>query len=220
MRYQAIIFDMDGTIVQTEHLWGEATCKVIENRGRILTSQEQNTLKQQLIGAGLPAACQVIKDFLQTDDSIEIIMKEKSRIANQLYDTGIKFIDGFPAFIQKVAAIPLKVGVATNATIDTLERTEKNLKLSQYFGQHLYTINHVNNCGKPNPAIYLYAAQQLGVKPEYCIAIEDSAHGINAAKAAGMFCIGINTSNHPEQIKNADLKVNGYEEIDLEKILL
>lgn len=219
MRYKAIIFDMDGTIVHTEHLWAQATCKVFENRGHHLTEIQKETLARQLIGSGLPHACTIIKEMLNTDDSIEIIMKEKISLADQLYEQGIAFIDGFLEFHKKVIGIPLKVGVATNATLHTVQRTECSLGLSSYFGSHVYTINHVHNRGKPDPAVYLYAAAQLGIDPEHCIAIEDSAHGILAAKAAGMLCIGINTSKKPEQIKEAHIRVDSYQEIVLENLL-
>lgn len=219
MRYKAIIFDMDGTIVHTEHLWAQATCKVFENRGHQLTELQKDTLTKQFIGSGLPHSCQIIKDMLGTPDSIEVIMKEKLALADQLYEQGIAFIDGFVEFHQKIVAIPLKVGVATNATLHTVQLTECSLNLSSYFGQHVYTINHVENRGKPNPAIYLYAAAQLGIAPEECIAIEDSAHGITAAKAAGMLCIGINTSQRPEQIKEAHIQVDRYDQINLEILI-
>ena len=211
---------MDGTIVDTEGLWLQASHTVISNRGKTLSTEEKEHLNEQLHGSGLPKACQLIKEITNSNESLEVIMKEKSAIANKLYETGICFIDGFPEFIQKVAKIPLKVAVATNATLDTLMLTDKSLNLSAYFGKHLYSFNHVNNISKPSPILFLHAAQQLGVEPSECIVIEDSANGIMAAKAAGMFCIGINTNKCPEQIKNADLKINGYQDIDLQKLLL
>jgi beta-phosphoglucomutase len=219
MRYKAIIFDMDGTIVHTEHLWHQATCKLFENRGHQLSDMQKEDLTKQLIGSGLPHSCKIIKDMLGTPDSVEIIMNEKLALADQLYEQGISFIDGFLDFHQKVISIPLQVGVATNATIHTVQRTECSLNLSAYFGPHVYTINHVHNQGKPNPAIYLYAAAQLGIEPEQCIAIEDSAHGILAAKAAGMLSIGINTSKKPEQIRQAHIQVDRYDQINLESLL-
>jgi len=219
MNYRAIIFDMDGTIVDTENLWRQASRTIISNRGYVLSEQEELLLQESLPGIGLFNSCKLIKDVIKTDDSVEILMKEKAAIACQLYETGICFIDGFPEFYKKAAEIPLKMAIATNATIQTMEITDKSLNLSQYFGKHLYTINHVNNIGKPNPAIYLYAAKQLGIDPKQCIAIEDSGHGILAAKTAGMFCIGINTGKDLEKIKNADLTVECYEDINLTALL-
>lgn len=219
MKFKAIIFDMDGTIVDTEPLWLSTSHTLISNRGHSLTPEEKEYLKSNLPGSGLPKSCQLIKDLTKTNDSIEVLMKEKLSIANKLYESGICFIDGFPEFVQKVVAAQLKIAVATNATIETLEITDQSLNLTQYFGKHLYSFNHVNNIGKPSPILFLHAAQQLGVTPSECIVIEDSAHGIMAAKAAGMFCIGINTSKRPEQIQHADMRINGYHEIDLQKLL-
>ncbi len=219
MKFQAIIFDMDGTIVNTEHLWKQASHMIIANRGYVLCPQEEHILAQKLPGGGLRNSCQLIKDMIKTDDSVEMLMKEKQEIACQLYGTGVCFINGFPEFHQKVVARNLKTAIATNANKQTIELTNKSLSLGNYFGDHIYTINHVNNIGKPNPAIYVYAAQQLGISPAECIAIEDSAHGIAAAQAAGMFCIGINSSGKPEQIEAADLKIESYQDINLDLLL-
>jgi beta-phosphoglucomutase len=220
MKFKAIIFDMDGTIVDTEQLWLETSHTLITNRGKKLTPQEKEQLNQQLHGSGFPKACQLIKDITQSDEDLEVIMKEKLAIGRKLYEKGICFIQGFPEFIQKVTSYELKVAVATNATTEIIEITDKILNLSQYFGKHLYSRNHVNNISKPSPVLFFHAAQQLGVNPRECIVIEDSAHGIMAAKAAGMFCIGINTSKQPDQIKHADLQIDRYQDINLQKLLI
>jgi beta-phosphoglucomutase-like phosphatase (HAD superfamily) len=220
MNYQAIIFDMDGTIVATEQVWEQATQQVIANRGFQVTPEQKAMVKKHFAGLGLPQSCLAIKELTQTADSIEIIMQEKVAIANQLYQQGICFIDGFQDFHKQVTAIPLKTAVATNATQAFVTTTNAVLNLSAYFGAHIYTINHVNNIGKPNPAVYLYAAAQLGIDPKQCIAIEDSAHGIAAAKGAGMFCIGINTSKRIEQVQKAHFIADSYEQIDIASLLL
>ena len=219
MNYKAIIFDLDGTIIDTDHVWRRARNQIISNRGHELTPEDEAYLDHHLAGMDTLKSCQIIKDLIQTDDSVEILMKEKIALACQLYQTSICFIEGFIEFHAKARAIPLKMGVATNANAQTVMVTEKKLNLTHYFEHHIYTINHVDNRGKPDPAIYLYAAKQLGVAPKECIAIEDSAHGILAAQLAGMLCIGINSSKKPEQIEKADITVNGYHEIILDKLL-
>lgn len=210
---------MDGTIVETEHLWKQATKLVINRRGVILTPEEELYLQTHLNGLGLPQSCALIKEITKTDESIECIIAEKSATARSLYAQGIRLIEGFEDFHTKTRSAALKSAVATNADDHTTELTRKTLNLDRFFGHHLYNITHVNWIGKPEPAIYLYAAQQLKSTPEQCLVIEDSAHGIKAAKAAGMYCIGINTGKKRERLAQADLIIDSYEEIDLKKLL-
>ena len=65
----------------------------------------------------------------------------------------------------------------------------------------------------------MHTAKQLDLDPSECIAIEDSFHGIQAARSAGMLCIGINTAKKPELIKNSHFIIDGYDEIRLEELL-
>jgi beta-phosphoglucomutase-like phosphatase (HAD superfamily) len=67
--------------------------------------------------------------------------------------------------------------------------------------------------------LYLHAAKQIDIAAELCVAIEDSAHGIRAAKGAGMFCIGINTSKNLDNLKEADFIIDTYHDIDLPRLL-
>jgi len=219
MGYKAIIFDMDGTIIDTEKLWKEATHKLMERKGIDYTHELKEVLQKEIHGLALHRSCGVIKELMKLEDSLEDLITEKSNIAYSLYKDGIRFIDGFQDFHRTLSAKNIKNGVATNADDMTVLLSDQALNLRSYFGEHIYGISCVNNVCKPDPAIYLHAAEKLGVQPSECIAIEDSAHGINAAQRAGMFCIGINTSRNLDQIKHADHVIEGYEGLDIDVLL-
>jgi beta-phosphoglucomutase-like phosphatase (HAD superfamily) len=219
MKYKAIIFDMDGTIIDTEHIWKQARTEMITSRGVILTPELEHELEIRTHGIALNQSCAIIKELAMLPDEIPALVAEKSKRACELYATNVRFINGFLDFHKKVSDLNLKIGLATNADDQTVQVTNERLNLQILFGSHMYNITSVNFVGKPNPAIYLHAAQQLGVDPQECIAIEDSAGGLKAARAAGMFCIGINTSRRPELLKEADIIIEGYHEIDLGSLL-
>lgn len=210
---------MDGTIVNTEHLWHKATATLIAKRGITLSAQGQKNLHQRLSGLDVYQSCALIKQTIHAPESVTDLIREKTSLALSFYDNDITFIEGFVDFHRQARNLSLKMGIATNANDATLAITQQCLLLNSFFDQHVYGISCVNNVGKPNPAIYLHAARQLGIDPHECIAIEDSANGIAAAQQAGMFCIGITTSGNPYQTEKAHLIVNSYKEIPLEELV-
>jgi len=220
MNYRAVIFDMDGTITDTEHIWHEAFKQLLQRHNVSLEKNHELAILHKITGLGLLEKSAIIKELAGLQESLEVIAREKLDLAKRLYGQHIRLMNGFADFHKALQARQLKTGVATNADDETLEITKRALKLEHFFGNHIYGISRVNNMGKPNPAIYLHAARMLGEKPEHCIAIEDSAHGINAARSAGMFCIGFNAAGQDEQVARAHLKVCSYDEIDLDRLPL
>ena len=219
MKYKAIIFDLDGTISNSEGIWMQATQEMISSRGVTLTEQLKNDLYKELNGLSLGKCIEVVKKVFKFSDKSEHLSEEIVRRVKELYQTNLTFIEGFEAFHQKTKKALLKTAVATNADDQTLYLTTLQLGLDRFFSNHIYGISCVNHIYKPNPAIYLYAAQQININPAECIAIEDSAHGIKAAKSAGMFCIGINTGRKKEFGQDADIIVDAYHKIDLDNLI-
>jgi HAD superfamily hydrolase (TIGR01509 family) len=210
---------MDGTIVDTNHIWRKATDDLVAARGISLHSALHQEIAALTHGLTLTESCKIIKNMLNLPDPLEEIIKEKSQRSSSLYEQEIKFIGGFEEFHQKVLLNRLRNGIATNADDTTLRISKQKFNLEHFFGVHIYNISQVNNLFKPHPAVYLHAAEKLEVDPKECIAIEDSAHGVQAAKNAGMLCIGINSSKKIEQLCNADIIVDDYYEINLPALL-
>jgi len=213
MNYKAMIFDLDGTIVDTTEIWSQANKILIERRGIEFSKELHAELAPRIHGMAMHKVVSVIKDVVKLQEPIDELVKEKSNIAVTLYNEGIRYIEGFELFHGKIHGLNIKKAIATNADDRTIQATEAVLGLKKYFGEHIYGISAVDFVGKPEPAIYLHAAEKIGVDPKECIALEDSAVGIAAAQNAGIFCIGINTGKNRELIKNANLIVDYYHEI-------
>lgn len=128
----------------------------------------------------------------------------------------IRLIEGFREFHYMISSKKLISGVAINCANSFVKNADKEVGLSDFFGKHLYSIDHVNYRSKPDPAIYRFVAERLEVDPAHCIAIEDSGPGVAAAKNAGMCCIGINTARNRKNLEQADYIVDTYKQIDLE----
>ena len=218
MKYKAILFDLDGTIIHTERFWQEATVQLMNKKPDACPILKQE-LSQKLIGRAIHESCQLIKDELNLLESIEELMLEKETHALNLYKNQITYLKGFEDFFQEAMNHGLKTAIATNSTQKTLHAANEESKLHTFFGEHMYSIAAVGNKAKPNPDIFLYAAEKLQIDPAECLVIEDSITGVRAAKAANMFCVRILSKENPHRESLADITVQEYCEIDLKNLL-
>jgi len=215
MNYKAIIFDMDGTIITTESAWESATKEILKSKAN-LSEKECMAILPLLKGASLYSTCAFVKDNFNPKETLEELITEKEHLAFKRFKAEARLIEGFDRFHKKITDLNLKTAIATNANQRSLDRILQHIPLDNFFKHHIYSIDIVNKVPKPKPDIYLHAAAQLGIDPQDCIAIEDSAHGITAAKAAGMFCISINTGMDRNAIAHADHIIDMYDDLDIE----
>ncbi len=193
---------------------------MLARRGIRLSRTQQQTFQLKTAGLSLFQTCQLLKETAKLNDDLSQIIQEKYAICIYLFkQKKIKFMHVFVSFYKKVQTYKLKTALATNAEQVMLHNINDTLNLQKFFGKHMYSVSDVNNCGKPDPALYIHASRQLNVDSNDCIAIEDSAHGICAAKQAGIFCIGFNSAENRALLHEADYIVDTYDEIDLETLL-
>jgi len=206
-----IIFDAEGIVIDTETIWDKGQAIFLQRRGFVY---DRERIKPLLTGRTLAEGVEVMRQAYRFDGDTEVLARERADIVRELFIHETAFIEGFLPFYESVRN-RYKTCVATAMDQDLLKLVDQHLNLSALFENRIYTLDKVGYRSKPNPDIFLYAAQQLGSAPEHCVVIEDAPHGIDAAKSAGMCCIAISTTYDPGKLQKADFVVNAYAEIDL-----
>jgi beta-phosphoglucomutase len=211
MPINTVIFDLEGTIADTESIWDEAAIEFLAAHGHIY---DPSATRHLLMGGTIEQGARILRDFHGFSGDPIDLGKQRRDIITRLLEREVDFIPGFKEFHAMLAG-DYHLGIATSMERPLLARLEKSLHLSQYFGNHIYSIEDIGFTPKPKPDIFLYAARRLGVEPASCLVIEDAPKGIQAAKAAGMRCIGITTSTTPELLAaaGADKVVDRFDEI-------
>jgi beta-phosphoglucomutase len=213
---QAIIFDFDGIIVDSEPLHFRATQIVLASLGIVI---DFSTYLNECVGQpdliNLQRIC--AKHQLKMDEEqILQLIKDKIQHYRQLIKTNPQACRGVIPLIKSAAAhFPLAIcsGSYKNEISQLLTMIDQEEDLNPYF-KHLVSIEDVP-AGKPDPAGYRLTAQQLGALPEFCLAIEDSPAGIIAAKTAGMTVLAVTTTHPREKLSLADHCIDSLADITL-----
>ncbi len=217
---KAVIFDFDGVIMETEPYHIEAFRKTIEEDFGLKLAYDE-----VLAYAGLTHAEKIRRIFRKKGLPVDFDAEaEREKILKRAFETiekkvrkgGISLPKGLLEFLGRLKARKYKIGLATVNKRKYISRILKIAKIDKCFDAAV-TSDDIKK-PKPDPEIYVKAAKKLKVAPANCTAIEDSVYGIQSAKAAGMKCIAITTTNTRERLKDADIIVDGFEEIDVEKL--
>lgn len=120
-------------------------------------------------------------------------------------------------FLDELQRKEIKAAVGTSAPVENLDFIMDSLDLRHYFDAFLHSA-HVSK-GKPEPEIYLKAANELGVEPDSCVVFEDSVAGVKAGLNAGMKVVAVATTHTPDEFSGAHLVIKDFEEISVQKII-
>lgn len=182
---QAVIFDMDGLMVDTEPYARQSWEMVLDEFGQHL---DESTFDQMLGLRRLDSALLVLKK-LDLDLDPEELLRKKEIYLNALLADRIPVMPGLKRLVQEVEQRELPWGVATSSPHDYAELVLDHIGLARVC-QAIASGDEVSQ-GKPAPDVYLLAAKRLDVPPGNCLALEDSLPGAQSAKAAGMLTIAV-----------------------------
>ena len=191
---QAVIFDMDGTLIDTEKYYRVFWPKALAEFGYHMTD-EQALLMRSL---GRPFAPKQLKEwFGESLDYYAVRDRRKEMMEECLDREGIRCKPGALELIKRLKAAGITTAIATATD---LQRTAKYMKLTGLEGyfDRLISATQVAE-GKPSPDIYLFACKELGLKPEECLAVEDSPNGVMSAYRAGCKVVMVPDQTKPDQ---------------------
>jgi HAD superfamily hydrolase (TIGR01509 family) len=187
---KAVIFDMDGVLVDSEVYWAQARYDFAEARGlRWSDAYQREAMGQSSIGWA-----KVMQNRLGIDEPTNAIIAEMKQRVNALYQQRIPLRPGAKEAVE-MAAANYRVGLASGSPTSIIQSVITLTGLDRLFETVVFGDTVPN--GKPAPDIYLEALSRLDIAPEHAVGIEDTAHGVHALRSAGMWAIAAPSPDFP-----------------------
>jgi len=206
----AVIFDMDGVIVDSEIHWKTLEGYFLQSLIPTWTSADQD----KIIGLGVHDLYTLLISQYGLQKTKQQFLELYQEMANKIYGQKVSLIAGFSDLLTTLNKNNIPVALASSSPRSWINIMLRRFGLQASF-RVVVSADELEGEGKPSPAIYLLTAQRLGVSPTSCIAIEDSKNGVLSARNAGMFCIGFrNGFNEEQDLSKADMIIHGFAELE------
>jgi len=209
---KAVIFDLDGTLIDSMGMWKEID---IEYLGRFNVPLPE-TLQKDISGMSFTETAHYFKNTFHIPDSIEEIKAAWNEMAMYKYTHTVPLKPGALEFLKVLKENGIKTGIATSNSVELVRAVLKSLSVEEYFDE-IHTSCEVPK-GKPSPDIYLLVASCLQVEPKDCLVFEDIEEGILAGKRAGMEVCAVE-DEFSKQMEQEKRELSDYYIMDYYEIL-
>jgi len=212
---EAVIFDMDGVIINSEPLHYKANQDLFDKLGFSVPSTEYSNY----IGISNEKMWEDLKSKYDLNEDLEDLTEKQRKHTNKFIQDNMNGneIPGIKKILEELKDTKIKTAIASSSTRDLIETVIKGYDLCEYFDV-IVSGDDVKK-GKPNPDIFILAAEKLSVNIKKCVVIEDSTNGVNGAKKSGAKCIGFNNPDSPGQnLRNADIIINKFDVLNFDLI--
>lgn len=208
---KAVIFDLDGTLMDSMWLWTDIDIEFLGRHGYTLPED----LQKKIEGMGFTETAQYFKERFSLPESIEEIKDEWNRMAYDKYAHHVRMKPGAALFLKEIRSRGIATGIASSNSRELIMACLNSNRAADSF-DCITTACDVAR-GKPSPDIYLSVARSLGISPEQCLVFEDVPMGILAGKNAGMKVCAVEDTASADQRdtirKLADYYIKSYDEI-------
>jgi beta-phosphoglucomutase family hydrolase len=213
---KAVIFDMDGVIVDSEPLHKEVEREMFTEFGMTISPEQQHRFTGTS-NAGMWA--QLKAEFkLPKELGYYVAIKEERYLKALAANGSVSLIPGAEELLKSLFNHGVPIALASSSSLTNIHLVLRKFSIGKYF-KALASGEEVA-LAKPNPAVFLLAAQRLGVNPSNCVVIEDSTNGVLAAKAAGMACVGLQSDvSLGQNLTTAELVVSSLTNLSPDLLL-
>ncbi|HEU5364937.1 MAG TPA: HAD family phosphatase [Hanamia sp.] len=202
---KAVIFDLDGTLIDNNSFHRQTWEKYLEKIGKKISEEEFNA---NLNGrTNEDAIIYIFGKDISSEESLKHTL-DKEALYREIYKPFIKPVAGLIDFLEKLKSKNIPMAIATSGIQPNIDFMFENIPIKKYF-ETVVNSSHIKK-GKPDPEIYLKVASLLNILPKNCLVFEDAAVGIKSAKAAGMKVIAVATTQPKEELAEADMIVEDY----------
>ncbi|NVO24337.1 HAD family hydrolase [Donghicola mangrovi] len=196
---QAVIFDLDGCLVDSEILSISAITEEIQDMGAPQVTYDY--IRDRFLGVSMRVICEHVAEQTGKTCADDFVDRVEARLFAR-YRTDLRQIEGAAAMLDTLRDMGIPVAIATGGSIRRMGETLGVSGLAGYFQGAAFSADQVER-GKPAPDLFLLAARELGVDPADCVVMEDSPHGIQGALAAGMRAVGFVGGSHLDPMREA-----------------
>jgi HAD superfamily hydrolase (TIGR01509 family) len=206
---EAVVFDLDGILIDSEHVWDEVRQQLADERG----GHWNENASRDMMGMSSIEWSRYMRDVVGLTEEPEEISAEVVRRLEDRYRRELPLIPGAEQAVESLAA-RWPLALASSSNRELIDLVLGSSGLGRYFTASVSSEEVAR--GKPAPDVFLEAARRLGVEPIHCAAVEDSENGILAAKAAGMRTIAIPNPHYPpheDALAAADVVLASIEEL-------
>lgn len=212
---ELIIFDMDGVLTDSEPLINEAAVNMFHEKGHKVQPEDF----YPFVGTGEDRYIQGVAEKYGVELDVPSAKKRTYEIYLDLVPNKLRAFPGAVELVHECREKGLKTAVASSADIIKVEANLNSIGLLPDKDWDFIVAGEMVKNKKPAPDIFLFAANQLGCAPSRCVVIEDAVHGIEAANAAEMWCIGVAQTFPAEQLTKANIVFPSLADLKVEEIL-